>query len=62
MRATLAFIQDQILQFWPPCRQEIHDAADQREDLSAVNEATAQNQQTVDSAAQTVGAAQRLAR
>jgi hypothetical protein len=62
MRATLAFIRDQILQFWPPYRQEIHDAADRQEDLSAVSEAMAQNRQTMDSAAETGDAAQRLAR
>jgi hypothetical protein len=62
MRATLAFIRDQVLQFWPPYREEVHDAADQREDLSAADEATVQSRQTVDSAAQTGAAPQRLAR
>jgi hypothetical protein len=62
MRPTLAFIRDQVLQFWPPYRQEIHDAADQREDLSAVSESTAKNQQTVASAVETGDAPQRLAR
>jgi hypothetical protein len=61
MKAMLAFILDQILQFWPPYRQE-HDADVSRTaDHAEASEPARQNQQTADSAAETEDSRQRMA-
>ena len=56
-----AFILEQILQFWPPYREEHHKDVARRDSLSEASEETAQNL-PVSSASQADEGRQRLAR
>lgn len=56
-----AFILEQILQFWPPYREEHQKDAEQRESLSEASEETAPNN-PVSSAPQADDGRQTLAR
>jgi hypothetical protein len=62
MKAMLAFILDQILQFWPPYRQEYEADISRAAKLADASEPVLQNQQAADSVAQTEDPRQRLAR
>jgi hypothetical protein len=62
MKAMLAFILDQILQFWPPYRQEHEAEVGRAADHAEASEPVRQNQQTADSAAETEDSQLRMAR
>jgi hypothetical protein len=62
MKAMLAFILDQILQFWPPYRQEQDAEVRRAMDHAEAREPVRQTQQTADSAAETDDPQQRMAR
>jgi hypothetical protein len=62
MKAMLAFILDQILQFWPPYRQEHEADVSRAADHAEASEPVRQKQQTADSAAQTEYSQPRMAR
>jgi hypothetical protein len=62
MKAMLAFILDQIFQFWPPYWQEHEAAVSRPADHAEASEPVRQNQQTADSAAETEDSQLRMAR
>jgi hypothetical protein len=62
MKAMLAFILDQILQFWPPYRQEHEADISRTADHAEASESVRQNQQMADSAAESEDSPQRMAR
>jgi len=61
MKVMLAFILDQMLQFWPPYRQEQEAEVSRAADHAAASESVRQNQQTADSAAESKDSRQRMA-
>jgi hypothetical protein len=63
MKATLAFILDQILQFWPPYRQEPHEEIDLQADQRASRESRQKRRSAdSDSVCERDDSRQRLAR